>query len=262
MADGRFQGRVAIVTGAGSGIGRAIARRFAREGAAVVVAEVNAATGEEVAAEIRAAGGQALSVVTDVADEVSVRTLVYTVEAEWGALHFLINNAGIDMPKPLDEMTVEVFDRVIDVDLRAMYLTARHATPLMERSGGGSIVNISSVMAWYTHPGYLAYTAAKAGVIGLTRTLALELGPRRIRANAICPGFVDTPMWERALARMSPEEASSYAERIRALHPVGRRGSPEDIAAAAAFLCSEDAEFINGVALVVDGGLTLKLVGW
>jgi NAD(P)-dependent dehydrogenase (short-subunit alcohol dehydrogenase family) len=137
-------------------------------------------------------------------------------------------------------------------------MTRRGLPLLLER--GGAVVNVSSVMAWYTAPGYVAYTAAKAGVIGMTRAMAVELGPQRVRVNAICPGFIDTPIWQRNLDRMPVDEATTFAERIRSLHPLGRRGRPEDVARATAFLCSDDAEFISGVALVVDGGVSLRLV--
>ncbi|UCH24278.1 MAG: SDR family oxidoreductase [Trueperaceae bacterium] len=251
--------KVAVVTGGASGIGRGVAERFARAGARVVIADIDQAGAEAAAAAIRDFGGEASAHQTDVADEGSVEALCQAVVGRWGALHIIVNNAGIDQPQSLTDMSSELYDRVMAVDLRSIFLTSKVGAPLIAESGGGSIINISSIMAWYTHPGYVAYTAAKAGVIGMTRTLAVELGPL-VRVNAICPGFIDTPIWERALAAMPPEQAETYAQRIGAMHPVKRRGTPADIASAALFLASAEASFITGTHLIVDGGVSLKLL--
>lgn len=254
-----FDDPVGLVTGGASGIGRAIARAFADAGARVCIADLDGPGAEKVAEALRADGAQAFAVTTDVADATSVALAIDAIEARWGALHHLVNCAGIDRPLPLDDLDEATYDRVVAVDQKSVYLTTRRALPLLERSGGGAVVNVSSVMAWYTAPGYVAYTTAKAGVIGMTRALAVELGSRGVRVNAVCPGFIDTPIWQRNLDAMPPEAAAAFAERVRALHPVGRRGTPEDIADATLFLCSTAARFITGTHLIVDGGVSLRL---
>jgi len=251
---------VVLITGAASGIGRGIAETFAARGAHVCLADVNHDGAKAAAAEIAGAGGRAFATPMDVADAGSVDAAFAAVDARWGRLDALVNCAGIDRPAPIDDLDEERYDRVVDVDMKGVYLASRRALPLFRRSGGGAVVNIASVMAWYTAPGYVAYTAAKAGVLGMTRALAVELGVDGVRVNAICPGFIDTPIWQRNLDAMEPGEAEAFAERVRALHPLGRRGLPDDIARAAAFLCSDDAAFVTGAHLVVDGGVSLRLV--
>jgi NAD(P)-dependent dehydrogenase (short-subunit alcohol dehydrogenase family) len=251
---------VALITGAASGIGRGIAETFAGRGARVGLADVNHDGAAAAAAELAAAGHEAFGVAMDVADRASVDAGLAAIDARWGRLDALVNCAGIDSPARLDDMDEPHYDRVVDVDMKGVYLVSRSALPLFRRSGGGAIVNISSVMAWYTAPGYVAYTAAKAGVLGMTRALAVELGTDGVRVNAICPGFIDTPIWQRNLDAMDAADAGAFAERIRALHPLGRRGLPDDIARAAAFLCSDEAAFVTGTHLVVDGGVSLRLV--
>lgn len=249
--------RVAVVTGGASGIGRGCAFRLAREGYGAAVVDIDAAGGERTAARIREDGGEAFFLEADIGEPDAFERIVRAADERWGALHALVNNAGLDYHEPLSEMTAAAWDRCVAVDLRSAAFSAQAAADLMERSGGGSIVNIASVMAWYTHPGYSAYTASKAGLIGLTRTLALELGPRGIRVNAVAPGFIDTAAWERVLADM--ENAEQFAAAVSGLHPLGRRGKPADVAAAVAFLSGEDSLFITGHTLVVDGGLTSQL---
>ena len=248
---------VAVVTGGAAGIGRGCAFRLAADGYAVAVVDIDVEGGEEVAAQIRSDGGEAFFFESDIGEPDAFARIVAAVAERWNALHVLVNNAGLDYNEPLWDMTVAAWDRCLAVDLRSVAFSAQAAADLMERSGGGSIVNIASVMARYTFPDYGAYTASKAGVIGLTRTLALELGPKGIRVNAIAPGFIDTAAWDRVLARMDdPEE---FAASVAALHAVGRRGKPADIAGAVAFLVGDDAGFITGQTLVVDGGLTAQI---
>lgn len=249
--------RVAVVTGAASGIGRGCALRLAAEGFSVAVVDIDTDKGHQVTDRIRERGVEACFLEVDVGDPAAFEVIASDVEDRWGALHVLVNNAGLDYNEPLSEMTVEAWDRCIAVDLRSVAFSAQAVAGIMERSGMGSIINVASVMAWYTFPNYSAYTASKAGLIGLTKTLALELGPLGIRVNAIAPGFIDTAAWERVLATM--ENAEEFASSVADLHPLGRRGNPDDIAAAVAFLAGGDASFITGHTLVVDGGLTCQL---
>ncbi len=250
-------GRVAVVTGGASGIGRGCAFRLASDGYRVAVVDIDVAGGQEAADRIRRDGGDSLFLQVDVGDPDAFKRIVSVVVERWGALHVLVNNAGLDYNEPLGDMTVEAWDRCLAVDLRSVALSAQAASGVMQRSGKGSIINISSVMAWYTYPNYAAYTASKAGLIGLTRTLALELGPLGIRVNAIAPGFIDTGAWDRVLATL--EDPAGFAESVSSLHALRRRGKPADIAAAVAFLAGPDASFITGHTLVVDGGLTSQL---
>lgn len=256
----RLEGRVALVTGGASGIGRAIAETLARRGAAVCVADVNEDGARVAASDLQALRLRASSVRIDVSERASVDRAIATVASEHGRLDVLVNCAGIDRPADLADLEEAHYDRVVDVDQKSVYLMTRAALPLLRHAANASVVNISSIMAWFTAPGYVAYTAAKAGVLGMTRALAAELGPDGIRVNAICPGFIDTPIWQRNLDLREPEDAAAFAERVRRLHPVGRRGRPEDVAYATAFLCSDEASFISGATLVVDGGVTTRLV--
>ena len=251
------ESRVAVVTGAASGIGRGCALRMARDGYRVAVVDIDTVGGRRVTDRIREADGDAFFVEADVGEPDAFDVIVSAVENRWGALHVLVNNAGLDYNEPLADMTVEAWDRCVAVDLRSVALSAQAASGIMQRSGGASIINIASVMARYTFPNYSAYTASKAGLIGLTKTLALELGPMGIRVNAIAPGFIDTGAWERVLATM--DNPAAFAASVSGLHAVGRRGTPADIAGAVAFLAGEDAAFITGHTLVVDGGLTSQL---
>lgn len=249
--------KVAVVTGGASGIGRGCALRLAADGYRVAVIDIDVEGGQRVVDQISSDGGEASFLESDIGEPDAFPKIVAEVERRWGALHTLVNNAGLDYHEPLSEMTVAAWDRCVAVDLRSVAFSAQAAAGLLERSGGGSIINIASVMAWYTFPDYGAYTASKAGLIGLTKTLALELGPLGIRVNAVAPGFIDTGAWERVMADM--ENAEEFAASVSALHALGRRGKPADIAAAVAFLASGDAGFITGHTLVVDGGLTAQL---
>ena len=254
----RLAEKVAIVTGAGSGQGRAVAEAFAREGAAVTVADLNPETGEETAAHIRAIGGRSLAIATDVADAAAVERMVAgTVEA-FGALHVLYNNAAMDrpdiaIPDNVVELPAEHWDRVMAVNLRGVFLCCKFAVPHMIAAGGGAIVNIASVLGEVGSPNFAAYCTSKHGVIGLTKELALDYAPDRIRVNAICPGSIDTPRLRRYFERYG-----GGAEHLRAVVarvPLGRLGTADDIARAAIFLASDEASYVSGHALAVDGGL-------
>ena len=249
-----------IVTGGGSGIGRGVAELLAADGAKVAIAEINEANGAAVAEEIRRRGGSAEFFATDVASEASVNAMVERVVARFGSLYGLVNNAGIAGSQvEADRMPSEEWDRVLDVNLRGAFLCARAAIPHMRRLGKGSIVNIASVHAQFSFAGWAHYDASKGGLVSLTRTLALENGPHGIRVNAISPGYIDTPLWDAWLARQP--DAAEIEAATRSWHPLRRRGTPADIAKAARFLLSEEADWITGINLVVDGGLSIRYFG-
>ena len=249
---GPLAGRVAIVTGAGRGIGEAIAHRLAADGAAVVAAQRTAGEGEGVADAINAAGGDALAVPTDVGDSASVKALVAATLDRYGRLDVLCNNAGVGLIRSVAETSDEEYDYVMDANLRGVFVCMREAMgPLTE--AGGSVVNIASVASFVGFPNDAAYCASKGGVLMLTRQAALDFAPHGVRVNAVCPGFIDTPMFD--VYCEGQDDPVAARDEVLALHPIGRLGRPEDVAAAVAFLASDDAAWITGAALPVDGGL-------
>jgi 3-oxoacyl-[acyl-carrier protein] reductase len=247
---GRYDGRVAIVTGAARGIGAGIARRFAEEGAAVAVLDLDEEQAAATAAGLGA--GQALGVGCNVSDEASVQAAVGRVVEELGGLHVLVNNAGITRDNLLFKMTVEDWDSVLGVHLRGAFLMSRAAQKTFVDQKYGKILNLSSVSA-NGNRGQANYSAAKAGVQGFTRTLALELGPFGVNVNAIAPGFIATEMTDDTARRLKMD-VDEFRKLNAEANPVKRIGHPEDIAAAAAFLCSDEASYITGQTLYVDGG--------
>ena len=255
-----FEGKVIIVTGAGSGIGRGIAELLSSGGAKVAIAEIQETNGACVAQAIRRAGGVAEFFRTDVGDEASVSAMVDNTVARFGSIYGVVNNAGIIHQADMTAMTLADWDRVLAVNLRGAFLTCRAAIPHMRRAGGGSIVNIASVHANFAFDGWTAYDASKGGLVSLTRTMALENGPHGIRANAILPGYIDTPLWDAWLAGQPDPEA--VERNTKTWHPLRRRGTPLDIARATRFLLSDDAEWITGATLVVDGGLSTRFFGY
>jgi NAD(P)-dependent dehydrogenase (short-subunit alcohol dehydrogenase family) len=254
-----LDGKVVIVTGAGSGIGRETAKLLSSVGARVVIAEINEAGGNTTLEDIQAAGGLARFVHTDVASEQSVQSMVDETFGTLGSIYGLVNNAGIELEADLAQMSVADWDRILTVNLRGVFLCSRAAIPHMRKSNRGSIVNIASVHANFGFAGYSAYDASKGGIVALTRTMALENGPYQIRANAICPGYIDTAMWDAWLA--GQPDPTKIERETREWHPLRRRGLPRDIAKAIRFLLSDEAEWITGISLVVDGGMSTRFFG-
>jgi NAD(P)-dependent dehydrogenase (short-subunit alcohol dehydrogenase family) len=245
--------RAALVTGASSGIGRHIALRFAQDGLAVALADIDVAAGRASADAIDAAGGNARFIEIDVRDEASVARAVESTVAAFGRLDVVVNDAGGTARRTLLETSLAGWRDVLDLNLTSMFLVSRAAYPHLAASGRGAIVNLASLHAYATVPGLGAYAAAKAGVVALTRSLALEFAPA-VRVNAIAPGLIETPAW---LASVDDVEA---ARRHRLpYHPLGRLGRPDEVAGVAAFLISDDASFVTGVTVAVDGGLSAQL---
>ncbi|HEU4455110.1 MAG TPA: SDR family oxidoreductase [Longimicrobium sp.] len=251
---GTLTGRVALVTGAAAGIGRAAAEVFAREGASVVVSDVTTGAGEAVAAGIRAAGGAAVFVACDVSRPEQVQALARATVETFGGLDFAFNNAGVEgTTAPTAECTEAGWDRVMDVNLKGVWLCMREEIPRMLARGGGAIVNCSSVAGLVGFAGIAPYTASKHGLIGLTKTAALEYATQGIRVNAVCPGVIRTAMVE----RFTGGDAAAEAQLVSS-EPVGRMGTPDEVASAVLWLCSDSASFVTGHALVVDGGFVAR----
>jgi NAD(P)-dependent dehydrogenase (short-subunit alcohol dehydrogenase family) len=253
--EGRFGGKVAFVTGAASGIGRAAALAFSREGASVVAVDVSEQANRETAHIIEEQGGRALAVRCDVTHAEDVKAALAKTAEDFGRLDFAFNNAGIEpkKPAPTADYSEEEWDRIIDINLRGVFLCMKHEIPLILKQGGGAIVNVSSGAGVIGIKGSPAYTAAKHGVIGLTRAAALDYAAQNLRINAICPGYIDTPMMGRFTGDTPEGRAKVIAE-----EPVGRMGKPEEIAEAVIWLCSEGAAFMIGHAMVMDGGQTVQ----
>ncbi len=245
----RLSGKVSIITGAGQGIGRATAQKFAREGARVAVCDVNKVAVDETVRLIAADGGEAAGFRVDVTDKDSIAAMVDGVMAKWGRVDTLVNNAGIVQDAQFKKMSDDQFDRVIDVNLKGVYNCTKAVVDIMLAQNSGCILNASSIVGLYGNFGQTNYAATKFGVIGMVKTWARELGRKGIRANAICPGFVETPI----LASMPEKVVRMMEDRV----PMGRLAKPEEIANTYAWLASDEASYINGAVIEVSGGVTI-----
>jgi NAD(P)-dependent dehydrogenase (short-subunit alcohol dehydrogenase family) len=257
MTQTKLQDRVSIVTGSAGGIGRAIALAMAEAGARVIVSDTRTAEGEATVNAIQAAGGEAIFVACDVSNSDQVSHLVTTSLKHFGQLDVLVNNAGISGGSSLaHELELETWDRVMAVNLRGPFLSAKHALPHLISSGAGTIINIASTYGLIGAPLAPAYCASKAGVVNLTRQLAVDYGPHKIRVNAICPGYVDTDMggFRASLSPKQSAAANARREANAALQPIGRQAQALEIARVAVFLASEESSFMTGSILTVDGG--------
>jgi len=248
-SSGRLDGRVAIITGGAHGIGRTTARRFAREGAAVMLADVEAEAGREAVAAIEEDRGIAAFTETDVTDLDEAQALAEATIEQFGGIDVLVNNAGITRDATLKKMSEEAFDEVVDVNLKGVFNCTKAALPHLTESDAGRILNAASIVGRYGNFGQTNYVATKSGVIGMTKTWAREFGRDGVTVNAVAPGFVDTDMMESV-----PE---NVIEELTDRTPLGRLGEPEDIADAYCFLASDEAAFITGAVIAVDGGLVL-----
>ncbi|HMW21981.1 MAG TPA: 3-oxoacyl-ACP reductase FabG [Burkholderiaceae bacterium] len=245
----RLKDKVSIITGAAQGIGLATAEKFAREGAIVVVCDLRQAGVDAAVARCRELGAQAVGYAVNVTDRDSVDAMVAAVKEQFGRIDVLVNNAGITKDARLQKMTIEQFDAVIDVNLRAVFHCAQAVADTMVAQGSGAIINASSVVGIYGNFGQTNYAATKFGVIGFTKTWSRELGPKGVRVNAVAPGFIDTP-----ILKTMPEKV---VEHMRNDVPMKRLGQPEEIANVYAFLASDEASYINGTVIEVAGGLTV-----
>ncbi len=249
-----FANKVAIITGAGQGIGKAIAQAFSHHEVHVIIAEKDEEAGQEAQQWISEKGGKATFIPCDVASQDSVRNMIEQVGRQEGRIDFLVNNAGVSRFKPMHELSVTEFDEVLDINLRGAFVCSKFAAPYL-KVGKGAIVNIASTRALMSEPHSEAYAASKGGMLGLTHAMAVSLGPE-VRVNAISPGWIEVRDWKKA----SQRQQIQHRDVDKRQHPAGRVGTPEDIGRAAVFLCSGESTFMTGQNIVIDGGMTVKMI--
>ena len=245
----RLKDKISIITGAGQGIGKATAIKFAHEGAKVIVCDINPTNANQTAAEIQAQGGEAIAFTVDVTNKETIRAMVAAVVAKYGRIDTLVNNAGITQDAQMKKMTEDQFDRVIEVNLKGVFNCTQAVVDLMLEQGSGCILNASSIVGIYGNFGQTNYAASKFGVIGYTKTWSRELGKKGIRVNAVAPGFIETPI----LSTIPDKVIKMMEEKV----PLGRLGRPEEIANTYAWLASDEASYVTGAVLEVSGGATI-----
>jgi NAD(P)-dependent dehydrogenase (short-subunit alcohol dehydrogenase family) len=255
---GQLEGRVALITGAGSGIGRAAAHRFAAEGCAVAVVDLAPSAAQDTVDKIVADGGRAIVCPADVTVDAEVRSAVDQTVETFGALDVLYNNAGVNSSGSIADATEEDWDRCMGVNVKGTFLCSRAAIPYLATSESAAIVNQASVAALVGIPNFAAYCAAKGAIVALTRSMAVDLAPRGIRVNVICPGTVFTPLMEPLLRARGDGDLEAGLAKTVVKYPIGRLGTPEEIASAALFLASDQASFLTGSVLTADGGMTAQ----
>ena len=254
----RLKNKVAIITGSGAGIGKAMAEAFVKEGAKVVGASRRSSNGQPVIDNIVAQGGEAIFVKCDISIEDDVKGLINTTIEKYGQIDILVNNAGVNFVKPFEQLETADWDRVINTDLRGTYLCSRYAIYHMLKAGKGSIINIGTVHSMQCMPGAAPYDAAKWGMVGLTKSMAVEFASRNIRVNVLSPGLIDTQIW------MDIKNAAPDLDKCLSFWksniPAGRVGTPKEVASAAVFLASDEASYVTGANFLVDGGMTSQLI--
>ena len=255
----RFENKVAVVTGAATGIGGATASAFGAEGAQVVLADVNDEAMRERLNEIETQGGSGIIVRADVSNPNDAQRIVTAALSAFGGVDYLVASAGIQTYGTVVSTDEDTWDRTLDINAKGVYLAAKYCIPEMVKRGGGAIVNVASVQGLFSQPNVAAYAASKGAVIAMTRTMALDHAAGNIRANSLCPGSVDTPMLRHSAGLFSPEDPGGALKEWGGLHALGRIAQPAEMAQVALFLCSDAASFITGAAIVADGGLTIRI---
>lgn len=255
----RFEGKTAVVTGAATGIGEAVALAFGREGANVVVVDVNQDEAEGTLAAITAGGGTGIAVIADVSKASDCEKIASEAVSAFGRIDYLVASAGIQTYGTVVDTDEDTWDRTLSVNLKGIYLAAKYCVPEMIKGGGGAIVNVASVQGLMSQPNVAAYAASKGAVIAMTRTMALDHAKDNIRVNSLCPGSIDTPLLRFAADMISPDDPAGAIVEWGKLHPLGRVGQPSEMAEVVLFLVSDAASFMTGAAVVADGGLTIGL---